>query len=159
MSEDRTDAAASMRREVDELAALMSPALIDALAAAAADDDLWLEAARDTRGFLLEKGVELPEWAVIRLEALTPTSRVMTTKDLPKCKDGEVLVTAPGGAYCSRRVLVCRRYPHIGQVCIFRYCLKWETEWLEGRCLPVRDLFYPAMGSHTLPAEYHDPEG
>ena len=97
MNEDREDPAASIKREVDELAELISPDLIDALSEAAEDDEAWLEAARDTRGFLHGKGVALPDWAEIRLEAVIPATTVRSQKDLPQCAPGEVLVAKPEG--------------------------------------------------------------
>jgi hypothetical protein len=159
MDENRADHAVTIRRELDEFGELMSPALINALSEAAEDDDLWLEAARDTRGFLREKGVELPDWAEIRLEAVFPARRVMSQDDLPQCDPGYVLVATHGTPYCSRRVVVCRTYPHIGEVCFFRHCLKWEQNWLDARCVSAHFLRHQLRWGDPGPEVYNPPEG
>jgi hypothetical protein len=159
MNENREDPAASIRVHVEELADLMSPELVDALSEAA-EDDLWLEAARDARGYLQGKGVALPGWAEIRLEAVFPATRVIRKQDLPKCDPGEVLVATPGRTYCARPIYVCRRIPHIGEVCIFSYCMKWEKEWLDAACVRPRDLLAregSPLREFSLPEIYGGP--
>jgi hypothetical protein len=138
MNENREDPAASIKREIHGLAELTSPDLINALSEAAEEDDLWLEATRDVRRFLHEKGIALPDWAEIRLEGIFPDTRVMN-QDLPKCDQREVVVARPGRAYCARRVYFCKRAPHIGEVCI-SYCVKWEREWLDAVCVQPEDF-------------------
>ena len=156
MNENREHPAASIKRQVDELAELISPDLVDALSEAAEDDDVWLEAARDTRAFLHEKGVALPDWAEIRLEAVIPATTVRSQKDLPQCDEGEVLVAKPGRPYCARPVYVCRRAPHGEEVCIFRFCMKWERDWLDAHCVPTTDLQWVAQ-VFSLPTPYGGP--
>jgi hypothetical protein len=173
MNENREDRAASIKRSIDGLAELMSPDLINALSEAAEEDELWLDAARDVRGFLHERGVALPDWAGIRLEGVFPPTRVRSDQDdsggnpdprwgrelVPPCKSGELLVARPGRPYCARSVRLCSWAPHIGTVCI-ESCVRYETEWLDFRCVPARDLFAGQVSIHeVLPKVYEGPEG
>jgi hypothetical protein len=157
MNENRENLAASIQGHTQDLADLMSAELVTALSEAAEDDELWFEAARDVEGFLKGKDVALPGWAVIRLEAVEPAARVMKLRDLPECRPGEMRVARRGRTYCARPIYVCRRLPHIGEVCIFSYCMKWETDWLDARCVPTRDLLArqgSPLRDFSLPQEY-----
>jgi hypothetical protein len=165
MNENREDPAATIKREIDELAELISPDLIRALSEAAEEDKLWLEAVRDARGFLHERGVALPDWAEIELEAVFPPTRVRSLEDLgalgrieelrPPCKEGELLVARPGGRYCARLVTIKGPKPGFR----FRFCLKEETEWLDWRCVDARDLGagQVSISELSLPEIYEGP--
>jgi hypothetical protein len=160
MNENREDPVAAMKREIDELAELMSPDLIKALSEAAEEDELWLEAARDTRGFLHERGVALPDWAEIRLEAVFPPTRV---RSIPECKgEGEVLVARPGRAYCKKPIYICKKAPHLEELCIYQGCLEWAPrEWLDFQCVRARDLGVAqfSISELSLPPIYPGPPG
>jgi hypothetical protein len=165
MNENREEPTATIKRDSDQLAELISQDLINALSEVAEDDELWLHAGRDVRGFLHERGVALPDWAEIELEAVFPPTRVRSLEDLgargrieelrPPCKEGEVLVARPGARYCARLVTIKGPKPGFR----FRFCLKEETEWLDRRCVDPNELLaYSSIGD-LLPEVYEGPPG
>jgi hypothetical protein len=123
----------------------------------------------DTRGFLHERGIALPDWAEITLEAVFPATRVRSDqddsggnplwgRDLPQCEKGELLVVRPGRPYCARPVKLCSWAPHLGRRCI-QICLREEREWLDARCVRPQDLLaYSSIGD-LLPKVYEGPPG
>jgi hypothetical protein len=57
--------AQTVNQEIEELAGLARSELIDVLARAAEDDDVWTKAATDVKGFLRDNGVEVADSAEI----------------------------------------------------------------------------------------------
>lgn len=144
MNENREDLAASIKRSADELAELMSPDLINALSEAAKDDELWWKAAGDVRGFLHERGVELPDRVVVRLHKVLPPASAVNDEDSggmrPRsgpCPPGTLPVLTRK-IVCTDEVVVCNPYADIGEVCLGA-CIRYDSVEIR-RCRDVRDL-------------------
>jgi hypothetical protein len=150
MNENREDLAASIQRTAHELAELMSPDLIDALSEAAGDDELWWEAAGDVRGFLHERGVELPDRVVVRLQKVLPPASAgndedsggMRLRSQGECPPGTLPVLTRR-AVCTDQVVVCGPYAETGVLCLST-CIRYDSVEIR-RCRDVHDL------THRIP--------
>jgi hypothetical protein len=121
--------------EALELANFATPTLVDALVAAAEDDEVWRKAAVDPRAFLKDGEIEVPDGIEIALE------QAFLRSDPQPCRAGEVRVGRPGGRVCTRSIQLYVRRPHVQPFPTLKLCVKWEdVPWVEGGCVPISDL-------------------
>ena len=85
---------------------LARPEVIDVFAKAAEDDDVWMKAASDVKGFLKESGVEVAESAEIILE------QVFVRSGSGECPSGLIRLGAPG-RICTRSIQLWHKEPHV----------------------------------------------
>ncbi len=109
----------AVSQEIQELVDLARPEVIDVLAKAAEDDDVWMKAASDGKGFLKESGVEVAESAEILLE------QVFVRSGSGECPSGLIRLGAPG-RICTRSIQLWHRKPHVNPLPSLKLCVKWE---------------------------------
>jgi hypothetical protein len=111
--------AQTVSQEIGQLADLASSELIDVLAKAAEDDDVWTKAASDVKGFLRNSGVEVADGAEIALD------RVFVRSGSVECAPGLLRLGAPG-RICTRSIQLWYKQPHLNPLPSLKLCVKWE---------------------------------